>query len=68
MEKQIENILIKVDEGTMPVQEGLSELLRLFNVSLAKRKVCADELTPNSCRKYNLRRGCHNCERYIEQT
>jgi cellulose synthase/poly-beta-1,6-N-acetylglucosamine synthase-like glycosyltransferase len=33
MEKQIENILIKVDEGTMPVQQALSELLRLFNVS-----------------------------------
>jgi cellulose synthase/poly-beta-1,6-N-acetylglucosamine synthase-like glycosyltransferase len=32
MEKQIENILIKVDEGTMPVQQALSELLRLFNV------------------------------------
>ena len=33
MEKQIENILIKVDEGTMPVQQALSELLRLFIVS-----------------------------------
>jgi cellulose synthase/poly-beta-1,6-N-acetylglucosamine synthase-like glycosyltransferase len=33
MEKQIESILIKVDEGTMPVQQALSELLRLFNVS-----------------------------------
>jgi cellulose synthase/poly-beta-1,6-N-acetylglucosamine synthase-like glycosyltransferase len=33
MEKQIENILIKVDEGTMPVQQALSELLRLFSVS-----------------------------------
>jgi hypothetical protein len=33
MEKQIESILIKVDEGTMPVQQALSELLHLFNVS-----------------------------------
>jgi hypothetical protein len=33
MEKQIENILIKVDEGTMPVQQALSELLLLFSVS-----------------------------------
>ena len=33
MEKQIEKILIKVDEGTMPVQQALSELLRLFSVS-----------------------------------
>jgi hypothetical protein len=33
MEKQIENILIKVDEGTMPVQQALSELLDLFAVS-----------------------------------
>jgi hypothetical protein len=33
MEKQIENILIKVDQGTMPVQQALSELLRLFSVS-----------------------------------
>jgi hypothetical protein len=32
MEKQIENILIKVDEGTMPVQQALSDLLLLFNV------------------------------------
>jgi len=33
MEKQIENILIKVDEGTMPVQQALNELLLLFSVS-----------------------------------
>jgi hypothetical protein len=33
MEKQIENILIKVDEGTMPVQQALTELLLLFSVS-----------------------------------
>lgn len=33
MKEQIENILIKVDEGTMPVQQALSELLRLFIVS-----------------------------------
>lgn len=33
MEKQIENILIKVDEGKMPVQQALSELLLLFSVS-----------------------------------
>ena len=33
MEKQIQNILIKVDEGTMPVQQALSELLSLFSVS-----------------------------------
>jgi cellulose synthase/poly-beta-1,6-N-acetylglucosamine synthase-like glycosyltransferase len=33
MKEEIENILIKVDEGTMPVQQALSELLRLFNVS-----------------------------------
>lgn len=33
MEKQIENILIKVDEGTLPVQQALSELLLLFSVS-----------------------------------
>ena len=32
MKEQIENILIKVDEGTMPVQQALSELLRLFSV------------------------------------
>ena len=32
MEKQIENILIKVDEGTMPVEQALSELLLLFTV------------------------------------
>jgi hypothetical protein len=36
MEKQIENILIKVDEGTMPVQQALSELLRLFSVSCVR--------------------------------
>jgi len=33
MEKQIENILTKVDEGTMPVQQALSKLLLLFSVS-----------------------------------
>jgi hypothetical protein len=33
MKEQIENILIKVDEGTMPVQQALSELLLLFSVS-----------------------------------
>jgi len=33
MEEQIENILIKVDEGRMPVQQALTELLRLFNAS-----------------------------------
>jgi len=33
MKKQIENILIKVDEGTMPVQQALSDLLLLFSVS-----------------------------------
>jgi len=30
MEEQIENILIKVDEGTIPVQQALIELLLLF--------------------------------------
>ncbi len=33
MKEQIENILIKVDEGMMPVQQALSELLLLFSVS-----------------------------------
>lgn len=33
MKEQIENILIKVDEGTMPVQQALNELLILFSVS-----------------------------------
>ena len=33
MKEQIENIMIKVDEGTMPVQQALSELLLLFSVS-----------------------------------
>ena len=33
MKEQIENILIKVDEGTMPVQQALTELLLLFSVS-----------------------------------
>jgi tRNA(Ile2) C34 agmatinyltransferase TiaS len=42
MEKQIENILIKVDEGTMPVQQALSELLRLFNVSGSVCDECGD--------------------------
>lgn len=32
MKEQIENILIKVDEGTMPVQQALSEILLLFSV------------------------------------
>ena len=32
MKEQIENILIKVDEGTMPVQQALTELLLLFSV------------------------------------
>lgn len=32
MKEQIENILIKVDEGTIPVQQALSELLLLFSV------------------------------------
>ena len=50
MEKQIENILIKVDEGTMPVQQALTELLRLFNVS---GSVC-DECTDGS--------GWYGCE------
>jgi hypothetical protein len=40
MEKQIENILIKVDEGTMPVQQALNELLLLFSVS--KRKFAVE--------------------------
>jgi hypothetical protein len=60
MEKQIENILIKVDEGTMPVQQALSELLRLFNVSgslpLAKMEKKLDEAlskeTPESLDKW----------------
>jgi hypothetical protein len=42
MEKQIENILIKVDEGTMPVQQALSELLRLFSVSGSVCDECGD--------------------------
>ena len=42
MEKQIENILIKVDEGTMPVQQALIELLRLFNVSGSVCDECGD--------------------------
>ena len=42
MKKQIENILIKVDEGTMPVQQALSELLRLFNVSGSVCDECGD--------------------------
>lgn len=33
MKKQIENILIKVDIGTLPVQQALIETLFLFNVS-----------------------------------
>lgn len=33
MKEQIENILIKVDEGVVPVQQALSELLLLFSVS-----------------------------------
>jgi hypothetical protein len=41
MEKQIENILIKVDEGTMPVQQALSELLRLFSVSCQREQLIA---------------------------
>ena len=40
MEKQIENILIKVDEGTMPVQQALSELLLLFSVSCRFSSEC----------------------------
>lgn len=43
MEKQIENILIKVDEGTMPVQQALIELLRLFNVSGSVCISCDEE-------------------------
>lgn len=42
MEKQIENILIKVDEGTMPVQQALTELLLLFNVSGSVCDECGD--------------------------
>ena len=40
MKEQIENILIKVDEGTMPVQQALSEILLLFSVS---RSATTDE-------------------------
>lgn len=42
MEKQIENILIKVDKGTMPVQQALTELLRLFNVNGSVCDECGD--------------------------
>lgn len=60
MEKQIENILIKVDKGTMPVQKALSELLRLFSVSGSVCDECTDgsgwygdEDIINNCSKCN---------------
>jgi hypothetical protein len=59
MEKQIENILIKVDEGTMPVQQALSELLRLFSVSGS----CNHEwiwVNPNE--DNDMRRKCEKCK------
>lgn len=58
MEKQIENILIKVDEGTMPVQQALSELLLLFSVSksVCNCRVCGKETD------YDLKdKLCPNC-------
>jgi hypothetical protein len=42
MEEQIENILIKVDEGRMSVQQALTELLRLFNASGLLCDECGD--------------------------
>ena len=33
MKDKIEQVLIKVDEGTMPVQQALAELLVIFSVS-----------------------------------
>ena len=42
MEEQIENILIKVDEGRMPVQQALNELLRLFNANGLLCDECGD--------------------------
>jgi hypothetical protein len=61
MEKQIENILIKVDEGTMPVQQALSELLRLFGVSGLLCPRCnssdilkADKENDNQCKDCNF--------------
>ena len=42
MEEQIENILIKVDEGRMPVQQALTELLRLFNANGLLCDECGD--------------------------
>lgn len=51
MEKQIENILIKVDEGTMPVQQALSELLLLFNVS-CQCEDCKQDKIDSNYRKY----------------
>jgi len=51
MEKQIENILIKVDEGTMPVQQALSELLLLFNVS-CQCEACKQDKIDSNYRKY----------------
>ena len=58
MKKQIENILIKVDEGTMPVQQALSELLRLFSVICS----CNHEwiwVKPNE--DDDMRRKCKKC-------
>ena len=51
MEKQIQNILIKVDEGTMPVQQALSELLRLFSLS-CQCDACKQDRIDSDYRKY----------------
>jgi hypothetical protein len=42
MKKQIENILIKVDEGTMPVQHALSNILILLNANGLVCDECGD--------------------------
>jgi hypothetical protein len=56
MKKQIENILIKVDEGTMPVQQALSELLRLFSGSCNHEWIWVKPNDDN-----DMRRKCKKC-------
>lgn len=59
MEDKIEQILIKVDEGTMPVQQALDELLVIFSASEGEEKcVCGDCGRPLTL----VRPGKHQCD------
>lgn len=78
MEKQIENILIKVDEGTVPVQQAIKELLDLFSAmprsygivrwhdNEHEDVVCVDKATAvEYVKKYNELTGLYQC--YVDE-